>query len=171
MTYQKDQTGILQSATKAAAEMTAAELGAGIIKSHETAVKRFEELRATILEPLEAARTADNEMFKAEEASAPAKTASSGGNRSGGKSGGKASGPITDAGSVVIKGGKFDTLTVSDVYDMPASLAEDYGYCDRDGSPKPGSKYIQWLTTNDKNPFMQKVAKTFLESKRAGSDS
>lgn len=168
MTYQKDQTGILQTATKAAADLTSAELAAGIIKSHDTAVKRFDELREHVLVDLKAAVDADNAMFKAEEASAPAKGSRK---KSSGSSGG-GGGTIDAPGAVELKGnGKFAGLTVDEVFALSGEEAEAYGYVDKEGIGKPGSLYVQWLTTNDKNPFMQKVANAFLEEKRAGSDS
>lgn len=168
MAYQKDQTGITQTASNNAATLAAAEVAAGIIKSHDTLVKRFEELKALVLTDLKAAVEVDNAMFKAEEASAPARAPRSGG-RSSGSSGGPK--PIDNPGSIAIKGGKFDGKTVAEVFEMPASVAEDFGYVDKEGAGRPGSQYIQWMTTNQKNPFMQKVATTFIESKRAGSEA
>jgi len=177
MTYQKDITGVLQTATRDAAIITAAEIAAGIVKSHDTAVKRFEELRDTVLlPPLQAAVETDNAMFKAEEAADEAagkgKSRGRGGAKGGSKSSGSGDGTwletaLADPGAVVIKGGKFDGKTVSFVYDLPASAAEEYGYTDQSGNAKAGSKYIQWMTTNEKNPKMAQVAKAFIDSKRA----
>lgn len=171
MTYQKDQTGILQTATKAAADLTAAEMAAGIIKSHDTAIDRFDEIRKHVLVDLTAAVAADNEMFKAEEAASPAPARRGGAAR---KSGGGAakSSDIGDPGAVELKGkGKFAGLTVAEVQALSGEQSEAYGYVDKDGVGKPGSLYIQWLTTNDKNPFMQRVATQFIEGLRAASDA
>lgn len=171
MTFQKDETGIRQTSVNAAATLTAAEVNAGIIKSHDAVVKRFNELSDEVFGPLNEARERDNEMFKAEEASAPAKTARSGGNRSSKPSTG--GGDIDDPGSVAFKGkGKFAGLTVAEVFALTADEAGSaYSYTDKDGNAKPGSAYIEWCAGNEKNPFMQKVATKFLEQKRASSDA
>ena len=172
MTFQKDETGILQTSVNAAATLTAAEMAAGIIKSHDAAVKRLGEFRDELFASLNEARLRDNEMFKAEEAAAPPKRASNRGTSkpSGGNTGG---GDIDSPGTVAFKGkGKFAGLTVAEVYALTAEEAGDgYDYKDRDGNNKPGSEYIEWCAGNEKNPFMQKVANKFLEQKRAGSDA
>jgi len=183
MTYQKDTTGVLQTATRDAAIITAAEVAAGIVKSHDTIVKRFQELRDDILlPPLTAAVLADNEMFKAEEAADEASGKSKRGGRGRGgaapqavKGGG--GGDIADPGAVVIGKkdgtgiGKFDGLTVAEVYALTGEEAEAYNYVDKAGVGKPGSLYIKWMQGNDKNPFMQKVANAFIEGLRASSDA
>jgi hypothetical protein len=105
MTFQKDETGILQTSVNAAATLTAAEMNAGIIKSHDGAAKRLGEYTDSLFEKLNEARIRDNEMFKAEEAAAPAKPRSGGRGKSTGSTGG---GDIDDPGSVAFKGkGKF----------------------------------------------------------------
>ena len=169
MTFQKDETGIRQTSVNAAATLTAAEVGAGIIKSHDAVVKRFNELSDEVFGPLNEARERDNEMFKAEEAAAPAKKSypkKSGSTSTGG-------GDIDDPGSVAFKGkGKFAGLTVAEVFALTADEAKDgYAYTDKEGNAKPGSAYIEWCAGNEKNPFMQKVATKFLELKRASSDA
>ena len=171
MTYQKDTTGVLQTATRDAAIITAAEVAAGIVKSHDTIVKRFQELRDDILlPPLTAAVLADNEMFKAEEANSPAPARRGGAARKSAPA--KGSSDIGDPGAVELKGkGKFAGLTVSEVNALTGEQSEAYGYVDKEGVGKPGSLYIQWLTTNDKNPFMQRVATQFIEGLRATSDA
>jgi hypothetical protein len=166
VTYQKDQTGIRQTANNVASALVVAETAAGILKSHDTLVERFAALRDEVFTDLDARRIEDNEMFKAEEAAKPASAP-----RSGGRKGGKPSGDIENPGSVEIRNGAFKTLTVQQVYDMPASEAGDYGYPKSEPGSKTGKDYIKWLTTNDKNPFMQKVATAFLDSKRASSDA
>lgn len=172
MTYQKDQVGIRQTASNAAATLTVAELAAGIIKSHDTAVKRFEEFRDSIFLDLDEKRVADNEMFKAEEAASPAKTAKGGGNRSGGKREQAAGDETGDPGSTVINGkGKFAGLTIAAVFELTAEQAAAYAYTDKEGNAKPGSAYVEWMAGNEKNPFMARKATAFLEAKRAGSDS
>lgn len=172
MTFQKDETGILQTSVNAAATLTAAEMNAGIIKSHDAATKRLGEYVDSLFAKLDEARVRDNEMFKAEEAASPAPRKSSGGRKpsGGGSTGG---GDIDNPGSVAFKGkGKFAGLTVSEVYALTAEEAGDgYDYKDKQGNSKPGSEYIEWCAGNEKNPFMQKVALKFLEEKRAGSDA
>lgn len=168
MAYQKDATGIRQTANNVAASLVVAETAAGIVKSHDTIVKRFAELRDEVFTDLDLRRADDNAMFLEQEAKAPAKAPRSGGSRSGG---GKPTNAIDNPGDVEIRNGAFKTLTVATVYAMPASEAGDYGYPKSEPGSKTGKDYIKWLTTNDKNPFMQKVATQFLESKRASSDS
>ena len=171
MTYQKDLTGITQTATNVAATLTAAEVTAGIIKSHDTIVKRFDEFREAILAPLKEAVDTDNAMFKAEEAASPA-PAKRGANRGSSKPSGGGTTAIADPGEVTINGnGKFAGLTVAEVYALSGEQAEAYGYVDKDSVGKPGSLYIKWMQGNEKNPFMQKVANSFVESLRATSDA
>jgi len=170
MTFQKDETGIRQTSVNAAATLTAAEVNAGIIKSHDTVAKRFTELSDDIFATLDEARVRDNEMFKAEEQAAPAKK-SYPAKKTGSTGGG--GGDIDDPGSVAFKGkGKFAGLTVAEVFALTAEEAGSaYSYTDKEGNAKPGSAYIEWCAGNEKNPFMQKVATKFLEQKRAGSDA
>lgn len=169
MAYQKDETGIRQTAANVAASLTVAEVTAGIIKSHDAVTKRFGEFSDSVFASLDEARVRDNEMFKTEEASTPARKTSS--KSSGSKSSG--GGDIDNPGTVAFKGkGKFAGLTVEEVYALTADEAGDgYSYTDKDGNKKPGSAYIEWCAGNEKNPFMQKVATKFLELKRAGSDA
>lgn len=169
MTFQKDETGIRQTSANNAAVLTAAEVSAGIIKSHDAVTKRFAEFSDTIFATLDEARVRDNEMFKAEEAAKPA-TKSTKTSASKPSAGG---GDIDNPGSVAFKGkGKFAGLTVEEVYALTADEAgSGYAYTDKEGNNKPGSAYIEWCAGNEKNPFMQKVATKFLELKRAGSDA
>jgi hypothetical protein len=172
MTYQKDQTGILQTATNNAAALTAAEVAAGIVKSHDTVVKRFDELREHILVDLKEAVEADNAMFKAEEAADAASGKSSGRGRGGAKASGGGTREVKDPGATVINGkGKFAGLTVAEVYALTGEEAEAYGYVDKEGVGKPGALYIDWMKGNKDNPFMQRVATAFLEGLRAQSDA
>lgn len=176
MTYQKDQTGILQSATKAAAELTSAEVAAGIVKSHDTIVKRFLEYRDDVVLPsLAAAVEADNAMFKAEEANTPAKSYSKSDKSTSKPKGNSGQSAPADPGATVIGrpggNGKFDGKTVAEVFDMPGEVAADFGYVDKDGNGKPGSVYIDWMANNEKNPFMARVATAFLEQRRSSSDA
>jgi hypothetical protein len=145
-------------------------MNAGIIKSHDGAAKRLGEYTDSLFEKLNEARIRDNEMFKAEEAAAPAKPRSGGRGKSTGSTGG---GDIDDPGSVAFKGkGKFAGLTVAEVFALTADEAGSaYSYTDKEGNAKPGSAYIEWCAGNEKNPFMQKVATKFLEQKRASSDA
>lgn len=171
MTFQKDQVGIRQTAANAAASLTVAELSAGIIKSHDTAVKRFEELRGSIFEDLDAKRVEDNLMFKAEEAAAPAKKSYP---KKGQDSSKTASENASDAdpGVTIINGkGKFAGLTIADVFVLSGEEAAEYTYVDKDGNGKPGSLYIDWMAGNEKNPFMARKATAFLEAKRNTSDA
>lgn len=172
MTYQKDEVGIRQTSANAASAIVVAEVNAGIVKSHDTIVKRFEELRNDIFADLDEARGRDNEMFKAEEAASPKRTPARDSGKQGGSepSGGSSKWldeALADPGAVVVKGGKFDGKTISFIYDLPASAAEEYGYVDGNSRGKAGSKYIQWMTGNEKNPKMAQVAKAFLDAKRA----
>jgi hypothetical protein len=171
MTFQKDETGIRQTSANVAATLTVAEVAAGIIKSHDAVEKRFAEFRDQVFGDLDAARLRDNEMFKAEEASTPEKKSYP--KKTSGSKPSSGGGDIDDPGSVAFKGkGKFAGLTVAEVYALTADEAgTGYAYTDKDGNAKAGSAYIEWCATNEKNPFMQKVASKFLEQRRAGSDA
>jgi hypothetical protein len=110
-------------------------------------------------------------MFKAEEASSPAPAKKrSGGKPQAAKGGG--GGEIADPGSVTINGnGKFAGLTVAEVFALSGEESAAYDYVDKDGVGKPGSLYIKWMQGYEKNPFMQRVANSFIESLRANSDA
>lgn len=174
MTYQKDQTGIRQTAVNAAAALTVAEVTAGIVKSHDTAVKRFAELRTEVFDDLKVKLDEDNEMFKAEEAADIAAGRGKGSRKSSGGGGGGASkdGNEDNPGATDIKGkGKFTGLTIADVFALTAEEAGEYGYTDKQGNAKTGAQYIEWMAGNEKNPFMARRATAFLEAKRASSDA
>ena len=170
MTFQKDETGIRQTAANVAASLTVAEVTAGIIKSHDAVTKRFAEFSDSVFAGLDEARVRDNEMFKAEEAAAPAKKTYSKSSGSKPSTGGS---DIDNPGTVAFKGkGKFAGLTVAEVFALTAEEAGSaYAYTDKEGNAKAGSSYIEWCAGNEKNPFMQKVCTKFLEQKRAGSDA
>lgn len=173
MTYQKDQTGIRQTAVNAAAALTVAEVSAGIVKSHDTVVKRFGELRDEVFTDLKVKLDEDNEMFKAEEAADEAAGRGKSKRRSsGGGSRSKGGSDDADPGATVINGkGKFAGLTIADVFELTAEQAGEYGYTDKDGNAKTGAQYIDWMAGNEKNPFMARKATAFLEAKRASSDA
>jgi hypothetical protein len=167
MAFVKDETGILQTATNAAAVLVAAELSAGIITDGSDVTARVAELRDGLFAPLNEARIRDNAVFKAEEANKPAKATGSRTTRPAGTATG---GTITveQARGTELTFGKFKGVLLGDVFDMPASQAADYGHGAGD---KAGRTYVEWLSTNENNAFMAKRASVLLDAARASSEA
>jgi hypothetical protein len=161
--FRKDETGVAQTAANTAATLVAAAMTAGVITDVAEARAEFDAIRAATFADLALVVKADNALFASVEAAAPAAKPSGKASSGGGKGN-------YDNASVVIEYGalKGKGKTVAETYALSAaefSALTDGGYT------KSGAEYIEWMTGNDKNPFMQKVANGFLEGIRAGSDA
>lgn len=170
MVFQKDETGILQTAANAAATLTAASVTAGLITDLNEVKSFFDEQRTDIFGVLDLARIRDNEMFKLEEANKPARpsggrstgssskpAAASGGGRFKAVPGNKFKGTRDEALALELTFGKFKGVTVATILAMPASEAVEYNHGTSD-SPKPGKTYVEWLTGNEQNQYMAEAA-------------
>ncbi len=167
MAFYKDEVGIMQTATKAAADRVASEVTAGLIKTAAKADERFTALRAEAFAVLDEKRVADNVVFAENEANAPKRSSGGGARRSsgGGSKGGSDTFTEEQARAIVLKNGMFKGLTLGEVYDMPASEATDY----TGREDEPGKDYVKWLATSGKNEFLARASKGILDAARAGS--
>lgn len=135
---------LMQTAVNAAATLTAAFVNAGIAGDRSEAEGVFAGFRDSIFETLTAQ---PNEAPK--------------GSSGGGSKGGSGGSSITpeEARGTELKHGKFAGETLGKVLGLSATEAAEYGYGEGD---KSGRDYVKWLTTNDKNPFIQRRAKLLL---------
>lgn len=137
---------LLQTAYNVAATVVSAEVQAGAADGDILA--RLDEVKATVFNDLV-------EVYASEPQASSAPKKSWGGGGGGG--GGSIS--AEDAASTVIKHGKFDGITLGTLLDMSGEECASYGYGEGD---KTGKQYVEWLSRNDKNPFMQRRAKVLL---------
>lgn len=174
MGFRKDKTTVAQTAANNAGNIVAALATAGIVKTAAAAQKAFDELYGGFYGPLAEVVDADNEMF-AEQEKADAKSGGgrsssrSGGSRKGG-SGGSAAPSLQDSLDMVLNFGAFKTLTLSEVLDLDAEGAQEYGYGEGD---KTGRQYVEWLAknTDPKAKYAATRAAVIVESQRAESDA
>lgn len=170
MAYVTGKTNVLQSAIKAAAELTSAEVAAGITgPSQEEVQARFNQLRGPLFEELAAQVDADNALFAANDSGS---SKGGGSKRSSGGKGSAGGGEPTldEAKDMVLNFGAFKTVTLGEVLGLTAEQAADYGYGEGD---KDGRAYITWLA-NNKDPkagFAAKRAKVIIDALRAESDA
>lgn len=171
MAFRKDKTTAAQTAFNAGAAVAAGLASSGSITTGAEAL----EVIKTIAEGLFGESTTlaqvvdgDNALFEATEAAAPAKKSYAP------KGGGSTnSGPkvtLEDARATVFNFGKFKGVSLGDVYDMPASKAQEFGHGEGD---KAGKTYVQWLakTTDEKTGFMRRRAQVILDAARESSDA
>jgi hypothetical protein len=149
-----DRLGAAQTATKAAAELTAAFITAGHLDSVETGMEFFNTQSSNI--------TA--ELTKLADAS-PAPSAPGAPRNYPPKGAGKSKGVESD-GSLVLKGGAFDGYTIAQVWAMDKSDIQANGI----EYDRTGQDYVNWLAEN-KHPkagFKRDRAKAFVEAQQAG---
>lgn len=155
--FRKDKTTVAQTAANTAAEVTAALVGAGVIKTAAAADKYFNERSKGTFEALQVVVDADNAMFAEVEAAAPAPKKSTSRSKKSTDEGDDR--PFDDPGSIALKSGPFKDVTIAEVYGLSEDEAkETYGH--KRGS---GAAYIKWLATgSNPNPFTKKAASQFL---------
>lgn len=170
MAFRKDKTTAAQTAFNAGAAVAAGLAASGSITDADEALKVIRTVAAGIFgsdTTLSTVVDGDNELFEKTEAAAPAKKSYSPSGTS------TNSGPkvtLEDARATVFNFGKFKGQALGDVYDMPASKAQEFGHGEGD---KAGKTYVQWLakTTDEKTGFMRRRAQVILESARESSDA
>ena len=150
-----------QTAFNASATIVAAELAAGIHTDTESVDDRLKGLSGDIFKDLNKLVEKDNETLEEEEKKNPPRS-SGGGKSFGGK---KTTGSVESDGSMALRGGKFDGLTIAEVYKLSKDDAEEYGY------NAPGRAYIKWIAENDdpRNSYKQARAAAFIDAKKASS--
>jgi hypothetical protein len=151
-----------QTATNAAATVTAAMVSAGVIGAGDSAVaEKFSAVRAEALEFL------DN---IAASSPAPAQQQQRGGGQR--RQGGGQGSSITLEASLAmdLTGGKFKGKTLGELLKMSAQEAFDtYGYQDRDGNPRSGRDYVDYLASElNPNEFSRRRAIKVIEGVRSG---
>ena len=155
MAYTTSKSNLKQTAFNVAATLVSAKANAGIVSDEVEFDNTFKKHADEVFKEL--SETQDSEPAPA------AKSAYTGGGAptSGGPLDGK------EAGEMLLKGGKFDGLSIAAVYALTKEEADAYGY------QTSGNKYIEWIAGNDdpKNGYKQRRAVAFLDSIRAGSDA
>jgi hypothetical protein len=163
MAFRAGKTGARQTAVNAAATITSALIGQGVLIDAEDVIAKLTSIRDELFDDLVAYVAEDNETFEAAEKAAPKR---SGGSRpTGGKngSGGKAISADT-AREVELTWGKFKGVTLGELESMSVEDAEEYGY------DKSGLDYLKYLSRNDSNDFMATRATSILKARRASSE-
>lgn len=181
MAFQKDKTGIRQTATNAAATLTAALVNAGIISDTTTARIELGAIRDELFADLEPILVADNAMLKAEAEANPPRARSSAPRSTGGGApkravtstpGNAYKGTAEEALAETVTFGKFKTdppsVTYGELLNMPASQAAEFGHVDKQGNGRTGRSYLEWLQTNENNAWAAEVAQLVLGTAKVG---
>lgn len=160
MAYQLLDTNLLQSAIKAASQVTAALITTGDADAVADPQAVMDSISKDLFAQLKEKAEKDNEQLKADDRPAPG---GGGGNWKRGGGGGNRDIKVTDDGSLKLTWGKFKGLTIAQVFELDESQAEEYGY------QKSGAAWLEWVAKN-KEPKVAPVAKNaqaFLEAKRS----
>lgn len=162
MAFQVLSTNLLQSAIKAAAQVTAALIQVGDEGAKDDPQGTLNAISEEIFAQLQEVADADNEKLREEEKSSGGGGSRKGGTRKGGgrKGGG---GSVESDGSMEMTWGAFEGESIADIYEMDAETCSDFGYGDGD---KNGRQYVTWLSKNKDNEYVAKRAKAFLDAKR-----
>lgn len=157
--FRKDKTTGAQTALNAAGSVTAALVTAGKVTTLPKAIEALVSLFEAGLEGISPIVDADNELFAAVEAAAPAAPAaksSGGGAKRASKGGAK---PADAAGSLSMNSGPFKGQTIEDIYGFDAETArEQYGY-----TRGEGADYVSYLSTEENpNSYTRDAATAFL---------
>jgi hypothetical protein len=168
MAFQKDKTTAAQTAANGAAEIVAALVTAGVLKTTAKADEYFDARFTATLDLLDPIVEADNEMFREQAGSGDGETSTKK-RRSSKSSGSRSNGKITvkQARELELNGGMFKGLTLGEVVDMSADDAEEYGA--REG--QSGKNYVKFLaSTKNRNAFVRKFAKVLVAPKKAADE-
>jgi hypothetical protein len=165
MAYQILETNLLQSAFKAASQVTAALITAGDETAKDDPQTVMNTIADDLFAQLKAKADEDNKALREEEAKGGG-SRSSGGSRGGSRGGGarrSGGGKVETDGSMEMTWGSFKGLSIADIYALDADEAANYGYESGDGA-----KYVKWLSGNDKNQYAADRAKAFLDAQKGG---
>jgi hypothetical protein len=177
--YRKDQTTVAQTAANNAATVVAALINVSVIDSVESATAALKSIQASVFAELKGVVDTDNALFEKVEKENPAPARNSGGNKGGGGGGTKLDAAAARA--TVVNFGRFGPqgtegeddyeagLTLAQVEALAPGEGRADGYNDKEGKPKSGLQYIEWLAKSDKNPFMARRATLILEDLKSGS--
>lgn len=167
ITFQKTQTEAYQTSTNGAVALTGilVEQG-GVEPSVESVLAIVRAIRDELFKDISSIVAEDNAMLRAEAASSsPLKTYTEthtqnlggGGNfkRAGTDSAGGKVFSKEEGLALVLNFGKFKGLTVGAILDMPASVAEEFGY-----TTGPGRTWVEWLAgdSEPKRDFAKRAA-------------
>lgn len=154
--YQILETNLLQSAIKAASQVTAALITAGDDDAKVDPQAVMNTIADDLFSQLKAKADADNEQLKQEAKDNPQPRGGGGGNyRKGG-------GNVESDGSMKLTWGKFKGHTIAEIYEMDEDEAGALGY------DKAGAAWVEWLSKNrdPKSKYSADRAKAFLDAKR-----
>lgn len=158
MAYQVLDTQLLQSAIKAAAQVTAALVEVGDEDARQDPQAMLDQLSDDLFQKLKVVADEDNKKLREEEKNNPAPRGGGGGWKKGG-----GGGNVESDGSMKLTWGKFKDKSIAEIYNISEEDAqENYGY------GKSGAAWVEWLSKN-KDPKMgysAKRAKAFLDAKR-----
>lgn len=164
MAFRKDKTGVAQTAANTAAQLTAALVEAGVLKTAAAVDKYFEGRYEATFAPLAVIVEEDNKVFAEADA---AEAASGGTRRRSSRSGGSQPKGETpgEPGDVAFFGGKFKGSTIAEVYAMSEDEAKEFNHQYGDGST-----YIINYVATDKNTndTTREAAKKFLAAQPEG---
>lgn len=159
MAYQLLDTNLLQSAIKAASQVTAALITTGDADAVADPQAVMNQLSTDLFDQLKAKADEDNKKLREEDAKSPG---GGGGGFKRGGGGGNRDIKVTDDGSMKLTWGKFKGLSIADIFELSEEEADEYGY------HKSGAAWLEWLAKN-KEPKVApaaKNAKAFLDAKR-----
>lgn len=160
MAFRKDRTTAAQTAANVAGGIVSALVSAQDITAKDVEAKLVSVFDA-IFERLGPVVDADNLVFEAAEAAAPAKSTTSSSSSSSSKPKGEKKFTLEEARDLVLARGVFKDLTMGEVYDMDAAEAGTHGH--REG--EAGATYVRWLSTEaNKNGFTRAAAKAIVAS-------
>jgi hypothetical protein len=159
MAFIKDRTTSANAAIMSSADITAALINAGVIKTVAVAERAAVGIAETYLKFAGPVVEADNAAFAAAESNGGSKTAKS---RTESKSTSSSRGgsdiSLTAAQDLELNSGPFKGVTLGEVYDMNETEAAEYDY--KRGA---GSDYVKWLSgSRNPNDFTRKFAKALL---------
>lgn len=157
MAYQVLDTQLLQSAIKAASQVTAALITVGDDDAKLDPEGTMDNLTNVLFDKLKTVADEDNAKLKEEEKNNPSPRGGGGGYRGGG-----GGGNVESDGSMKLTWGKFKGLSLAEIYELDEEAASEYGY------QKSGAAWVEWLSKNKdaKMQYSAKRAKAFLDSKR-----
>lgn len=156
MAYQVLETNLLQSALKAASQVTAALISVGDSDATTDPEGVLISYTDTLFDKLKVTAEEDNKRLRDEDNASPAPRG--GGGKRGGGGGNKALDPV-EAGQLELKWGAFKGHTIEEVYKMSKADVNKAGIA----YEKDGETWLKWVAKSD-NEFVARRAKAFLDA-------